>query len=530
MLPGGARSIAKVVIIGFKEYTHYSKFFIPILEGQMSKYPGGALLYGFDIDRESTIPIYRQIDTALRQLILEGTLQSARKLPSSRELASELGVSRITVKSVYEQLVAEGYLQAKTGSGTYVAKELNLETSPRLKSNQRKRKTPEIKIPDQAVPILSSEASVRHGAIAPFRPGIPALDLFPVKLWMKYVQEATLKGTRQNLSYGDVAGNPSLRVSIANHLIDARGIQVDPDEIVITSGAQQAFVLIALVIMNKGDTVWYEDPGHIAGRDVLQLMGADVAPVQIDEEGMDLSYAAKFHPKPKIIFTTPSHQQPLGVTMSLSRRLAFLNYAKENGAWIIEDDYDSEFRYRGRPLPALGALDNDRKVLYVGTFSKSMFAAMRLGYIVVPPSLVEAFAKAKTLLGQGSSAVVEQAMSDFMEDGRFVEHIRRMRRVYRDRRDILFDCLRKECADLITPQLTDAGMHMIAWLRPNMDDQVAHRALLDKGIESLPLSVYSIIPTNRPALVLGFSGVDENRVPKLVKRMSQILRSEQICS
>ena len=211
--------------------------------------------------------------------------------------------------------------------------------------------------------------------------------------------------------------------------------------------------------------------------------------------------------------------------MCLVRRLALLIYAQKNGAWIIEDDYDSEFRYRGRPLPALSALDSERRVFYVGTFSKSMFAAIRLGYIVVPPGLVETFAIARNLLGQSSSAVVEQALSRFMDDGRFVEHIRKMRRVYRDRRDILFDCLTKDCADSLEPQPTDAGMHMLAWLKNGINDQAAHRALLEAGIESLPLSIYCIKPLNRSGIVLGFSGAHERRIPKLVKRMSETLRS-----
>lgn len=493
----------------------------------MSKHAGGVLLHGADIDRESPVPIYRQIETALRRLILDGTLQSSRKLPSTRELASELGVSRITVKSVYEQLVAEGYLNAKTGSGTFVANGLNLETAPRFRPPDKKKHTLETDIPDRAVPILSSKASVRHGVTAPFRPGVPALDLFPLKVWMKYLSEGAQKGARQNLSYGDLAGSEALRVSIARHLTDARGMQVDPDEVVVTSGAQQAFVLIAFVLLNRGDIVWYENPGHIAGRDVMQIMGARVAPVPIDDEGMDLRHAARKHPKPKAIFTTPSHQQPLGVTMSLSRRLTLLKYAKENDAWIIEDDYDSEFRYRGRPLPALSALDSERRVFYVGTFSKSMFAAMRLGYIVVPQGLAEAFAKAKTLLGQSSSAVVEQAMSDFMDDGRFVEHIRRMRRVYRERRDTLYSCLLRDCRDHLDVQPTDAGMHMLAWLKRGIDDQEAHSALLDIGIESLPLSVYASERIERQALVLGFSGVSEKRIPGLVGRMAKALAKIQ---
>ena len=491
----------------------------------MSKSPGGALLHEFNVERDSPVPIYRQLDASLRRLILDGTLAPGQKLPSTRQLAQELSVSRITVKSVYEQLVAEGYALAWTGSGTFVSDGLDFENSPEIRRRRHKIKLPEIEISERARTIMSSKASIRHGKTDPFRPGVPALDLFPVKVWNKYLLDATNSGDRRNLSYGEANGNIALRASIARHLTDARSVKVDPDQIIVTSGAQQAFALIAFVLLNKGDTVWYENPGHIAGRDVLQIMGANVAPVPIDDEGMDLDLAAKRYPIPALIFTTPSHQQPLGTTMSLVRRLSLLNYAQENGSWIIEDDYDSEFRYRGRPLPALSALDSERRVFYVGTFSKSMFAAIRVGYIVVPPGLVGAFVQARNLLGQGSSAVVEQALSRFMDDGRFVEHIRKMRRVYRERRDVLFDCLKNDCGSYLEPQPTDAGMHMLAWLINGIDDQMAHLALLEAGIESLPLSAYCIEPLGRSGIVLGFSGANERRIPKLVKRMVEPLRS-----
>ena len=489
----------------------------------MPKSPGGALLSGFNIERNSSVPIYRQLDASLRRLILCGTLVAGQKLPSTRELSSELGISRITVKSVYEQLVAEGYAQARTGAGTFVAKGLEFETTPKIDRGRRRSKVPDIEISGRARSIMSSKATVRHGETEAFRPGVPALDLFPVKTWNKYLLDAMESEHRHHLSYGDLNGSASLRASIAKHLADARGMRVNPEQIVITSGAQQAFVLIAFVLLNKGDTVWYENPGHIAGRDVMQIMGANIAPVPIDDEGLNIQFAIETHPKPAIIFTTPSHQQPLGTTMSLVRRLTLLNYAHENDAWIIEDDYDSEFRYRGRPLPALSALDSERRVFYVGTFSKSMFAAMRIGYVVVPPGLVDSFVKAENLLGHGSSAVVEHALSRFMDDGRFVEHIRKMRRVYRDRRDILFDCLRNDCSEWLEPQATDAGMHIVAWLKKGLHDQAVHEALLKAGIESLPLSVYCINSLDRQGIVLGFCCAQEQRIPGLVKRLSATL-------
>ena len=491
----------------------------------MPKSPGGALLSGFTIERSSQVPIYRQLEASLRRLILQGSLAPGQKLPSTRDLCQELGVSRITVKSVYEQLVAEGYAQARTGAGTFVAKGLDFEASPNIRRPRHKTRVPDIEITDRARAIMSSQASVRHGETEAFRPGVPALDLFPIKAWNKYLLDAMACEQRHHLSYGQLNGSSSLRNSIARHLNDARGMQVDPAQIIITSGAQQAFVMIAFVLLNKGDVVWYENPGHIAGRDVMQIMGANIAPVPVDSEGLDIQFAIDNHPKPAIIFTTPSHQQPLGTTMSLVRRLTLLNYAQENDAWIIEDDYDSEFRYRGRPLPALSALDSERRAFYVGTFSKSMFAAVRMGYIVVPPGLVDAFAKAGNLLGHGSSAVVEQALSRFMDEGRFVEHIRKMRRVYRERRDLLFECLTNDCQDSLDPQPTDAGMHIVAWLKNGVDDQAAHSALLNAGIESLPLSVYCTRPLNRSGIVLGFCNAQERRIPDLVRRMSEVLKT-----
>ncbi|EBA14759.1 probable transcriptional regulator, GntR family protein [Roseobacter sp. SK209-2-6] len=490
----------------------------------MPKSPSGALLQGFTIERDSSVPIYRQLDASLRRLILDGSLPPGQKLPSTRELAQELGISRITVKNVYEQIISEGYAQAKTGAGTFVADGLDTEAFPQIRTPRHKDKPSGIEISSRARTIAASKSTARYGEVAPFRPGVPALDQFPVKLWNKYMAEAMVRDMRSSLSYGQVNGNADLREAIARHLADARGMKVNAERVIVTSGAQQAFVLIAFVLLNHGDTVWYENPGHIAGRDVMQTMGANVAPVQVDSEGLDLAQAIKRHPKPALIFTTPSHQQPLGTTMSLGRRLALLSYAQENNTWIIEDDYDSEFRYRGRPLPALSALDSAQRVFYVGTFSKSMFAAMRLGYVVVPQEFAETFAAARNLLGQNSSAVVEETMARFMEDGRFTEHIRKMRRLYRTRRDVLYEALCRDCSAWLEPQWTDAGMHMVAWLKGGIDDQAAHEALLAAGIESLPISLYCIESLERTALVLGFSGVDERIIPRLVERLAKILK------
>ena len=491
----------------------------------MVKAAKGALLSTLEINRSSSAPIYRQIEDFLRQMILDGALLPSQKLPSTRELALELGVSRITIKSVYEQLISEGYVQGKTGAGTFVSEGLDGET-PVVPSVDTIRKDYfDGNFSKTAEHISFSQASARYGSILPFRPGVPALDKFPVKRWNKYLSRATTKSDIANFSYGDLLGSEKLRASIARHLADSRGMKVDPKQILITSGAQQAFVLISYVLMNKNDTIWYENPGHIAGRDLLKIVGGDVSPVPIDKEGLNLPYAVLNFSKPKLIFTTPSHQQPLGITMSLQRRLTLLKYADENASWVIEDDYDSEFRYRGRPLPALAALDKVGRVLYVGTFSKSLFPSVRIGYVVVPEILVDTFAKTRNIFGQTSSAITEEALSNFMDDGGFAEHIRKMRRLYRERRDILLDALKNHCSNILEPQQTDAGMHIIADIKNGMSDRLAHLELLNAGIDSLPLSIYYEGSVQRQALVLGFSGVQKKVIPKLVTRMGRVLGS-----
>ena len=491
----------------------------------MVKSAKGLLLATLEIDRSSRLPIYRQIEDFLRQMILTGKVLPNQKLPSTRELAADLGVSRITIKSVYEQLISEGYIRARTGAGTFVSEDLDAETPilPALDSSDKVIGSN--RLSSAAVRIGQSQASIRYGSIMPFRPGVPALDKFPLKRWKRCFTHTMIERNQSHLSYGDPIGLKELRTSIASHLIDSRAMHVEPSQIIITSGAQQAFVLVCYVLLNSSDTVWYENPGHIAGREVMKIVGADVKPVPIDKEGLNLDYAIQKYPTPKVIFTTPSHQQPLGITMSISRRLGLIKYASANNLWIIEDDYDSEFRYRGRPLPALSALDKSGRVLYVGTFSKSMFSAIRLGYIVVPQWLVDPFAKARNIIGQNSSPITELALSRFMEEGSFSEHIRKMRRIYRDRKDTLLDALENYCADTLSPQKTDAGMHIIADLKAGLDDLIVHQKLLNSGIDSLPLSIYYEGKSNENALVLGFSAVPKKTITELVCKMSKILRN-----
>ena len=485
----------------------------------------GALLSSIQLDRNSSVTLFQQLDKSMRKLILNGTVAANQRLPSSRQLADDLGVSRITVKNVYEQLIAEGYVYSKSGSGTFAAENLKTDKSRRTSKRAQRKSKPKHDLSEQSQRITLSKSSTRIAETRSFRPGIPALDVFPRKLWNKYWKDVNTNCHDDSFGYGPTGGIPRLKKAIAAHLRDSRSVLCDSEQIVITNGAQQAFVLIAFALMNKDDVVWYEDPGHIAGRDAFHTMGAKICPVPIDDEGLDLDQAIAMHAKPSAIFTTPSHQHPLGVTMSLVRRLQLLAYAHENKSWVIEDDYDSEFQYRGRPLPALQALDDQGSVLYVGTFSKSLFPAVRLGYIIVPHDLVAVFSAAQSLLGQGASVLMQEVVSRFIEDGKFADHIRKMRIIYQQRRDVLMAELQQQCEGMLTPVHTDVGMHLIAWLGNGLDELKTHKALLELEIETIPLSIFSITPQTKAGLVLGFSGTAPENIPSLVEKIAACLKS-----
>jgi GntR family transcriptional regulator/MocR family aminotransferase len=294
-------------------------------------------------------------------------------------------------------------------------------------------------------------------------------------------------------------------------------VRVDPQQIIITAGAQQAFSLIAFTLLNPGDIVFSEDPGHIAGRDAMRIFGADVRSVEIDSEGFNLDYAQSRHPPARLIFVTPSHQHPLGVTMSLQRRMQIIDYARRHDTWIVEDDYDSEFRYQGRALPAMQSLDSHGQILYVGSFSKTLFPALRLGYLIAPPSIVDAFSVGQTLLSQNISPVLQQTLARFIEDGSYNSHIRKMRTLYKERLEILADSLTACCGDIFHFDKPDAGMHLIAWLQDKKrEDAELCKAIWDEGVDCLPVSMYCDQKKIDPGIMLGFACAPETEISKCV--------------
>lgn len=471
---------------------------------------------GFHLDPRKGLA--RQLYQALRERILDGRMASRMRLPASRELAETLGVSRNTVVRAYDQLYAEGYVEGRIGDGTYVAE---------LGSG----------VPASTPPVLQARAPEwlqarlqAYGPGAPpsgppraFRLGLPALDLFPFDIWSRLQAQFWRASSLDQLGYGDPAGDPRLREMVAAYLRNGRGLRCSPEQVVITSGAQQAISLCTQLLLQAGDSVAVENPCYRAAAQTFAVAGACLRGVAVDGDGLDTRQLAALHDC-RLVYVTPSHQYPSGVTLSLARRLELLDWAEREDAWIIEDDYDGEYRYSGAPLAPLASLDRQGRVLYVGTFSKVLFPALRLGYLVVPPALVEPLAQLRTLAMRHSEVGTQAVLAEFIARGHFQRHIRRMRQAARSRRDALLRNWPAKEAGVMLPPI-HAGLHVCVPL-PSL---ARERELLDKaaaiGIELSALSDYCLPPGPvRAGLVLGFAGIDELQIGHALENLRRAWR------
>lgn len=485
-----------------------------------------------DLDRSAPEPLYTQFYEALRQAIVNRKLPRGTRLPSTRALANELGISRNTVTKAFDQLRSEGYVKSQIGSGTYVAERL----PERHTEVHRPPPGPDysLRLPDLSSrsPTLAERADQLMGcSLSPlknsveqkaFRPGVPAFDAFPIETWSNLVSRRWRSLPPDQLVYGDPVGYFPLREAIAGYLRTARGVRCEADHVLITSGIQQAFTLVARVLIDPDDEVCVEDPGFLRMRAAFAAVGAQLHSTPVDDEGLDLS-ASEDSASPRMVAITPSHQYPLGVTMSLSRRQQLLEWGSNNETWILEDDYDSEFRYSGRPIAALQGMDNDGRVLYTGTFSKVLFPALRLGYLVVPPPLVEPFAKMRTVSDRCPPRVPQMILSDFINEGHFGEHLRQMRTLYAARQATLLDALEEELGSFLEINSSDAGLHLVGRLPKGVDDQAVSSRLAEHNIIALPLSFYAERFLERGGLLLGYGAVPEEKIRRKVRRMAEIL-------
>jgi GntR family transcriptional regulator/MocR family aminotransferase len=487
------------------------------------------------LDHTSSVALYRQIYQWLRRAMLDGQLQPGQRLPSTRTLASELGVSRNTASTVYEQLQAEGYIERAIGRGTKVAHFFpeqrpsdlvaSVETSPgriptiHLDLSPFGRTIAEqlSSVPEFLLYVPSSEPRA-------FRLGLPALDRFPYHLWAQLIARHARHSLPRHSDYQKSAGYRPLREAIAAHIAVTRGVRCQADHILITAGAQAALDLAVRLLVGPGDVVWMEDPGYPGARAVLESAGAHLTSVPVNADGMEVAVGRTLAPRARLAYVTPSHQFPLGVTMKLEQRLALLQWARQANAWIVEDDYDSEYHFGAHPVEALQGLDRANRVIYIGTFSKVLFPSIRLGYAVVPAELIELFAMAQLFQSTHPPILEQIALADFLVEGHFARHLRRMRTLYAARLEALLRAIRSECGSLLEVHAPQAGMHLVGWLPAGLTDtEIAQRAT-QQGIEVAALSTMSRQPMRRGGLVLGYAACSEQEIQAGVRILARVLR------
>ena len=484
-----------------------------------------AQLQTISLDAASPTPLHQQLFLSLRQAILEGRLKPHTQLPSSRGLATELRISRNTVLTAYDQLTAEGYLTSRVGAGSYVSDQLPEDLlerhgqGPVSTVNKREVYLSKMAQPFQGKPLLEQYRGL------PFSPGLPALEEFPFEDWARLLARHWRRPKREFLVDNPIAGAKVLREAIANHLGQTRAVRCHADQVIILSGSQQAIHLVVRAFAEPGDPIWMEEPGYPGIRDAIIAAGATPISVPVDGEGFRLDRAKSLAADARLACISPSHQYPLGQTMSLGRRLELLDWAKTEGRFILEDDYDSEYRYAGRPLSSLQGLDEDNRVLYVGTMSKVMFSGLRIGYMVVPEDLVDIFLALRRNIDSHSPSVPEAALADFITEGYLAGHIRRMRLLYEHRQNCLLALLQDRLGDFLAVAPQESGMHLVAYLPRIISDQRVQAAAREKGMLVRALSSFYFQPTTQNGLILGFAGTSEKEMPQLVDRLRQIILS-----
>lgn len=496
----------------------------------MVRQPAPVLFTALPLNQTSDIPLHRQLCDRLREAILQGALAAGTRLPGTRTLANELGVSRNTVLNAFEQLLAEGYVEGRPGAGTYVTctpPERLLHVSSDQATNQQPTTelAPTQRLSRRGEEMLKTELDycAFKEKPYPFQPGVPALDAFPVELWARLTSRRWRNPELSLLGYGAPAGYWPLRKAIASYLQTARGVTCEPEQVIVMSGSQQSIRLAASMLLDRGESVWMENPGYCGGRGAFAVAEVRVLPVPVDREGLSVEAGKAIAPNARMAYVSPSHQYPTGVVMSLRRRLELLEWADTANAWILEDDYDSEFRYTGRPLSALQGLDRSGRVIYMGTFSKVLLPTLRLGYIVVPPNLVDAFTHARALDNYQSPVMTQAVVADFILEGHFSHHIRRMRTLYAERQAALIEAANARLRGLLDVRPAETGLSVMGWLPSGTDDDAVADVALAAGVHTRSLTFESITPLPYSGLLLGYAGVDIPTIRDGVEQLAAAL-------
>jgi GntR family transcriptional regulator/MocR family aminotransferase len=480
------------------------------------------------VGADAKAPLHQQISQELRVAILSGRLKSGTQLPPTRELARDIGVSRNTVLGAYQQLLAEGYLEGIVGSGTFVARTLPEELLE-VRGTRRESAPREFArkpLSNRGQQLASAVPKIQErifGKPLPFRCATPDYASFPFEVWARLLAKYSRNPSYDLLGYAHPSGYPKLREVVADYLRSARAVRCDAEQVIIVPGSQVAFDITSQMLLDPGDTVLIEDPGYFGVRGVFARAGLHITPVPVDSEGISISAIKENRDGARLVYVTPSYQFPLGVTMSLARRLELLEWARQSKAWIIEDDCDGEYRYAGHPIPSLQGLDSDGRVIYTGTFSKVLFSSLRIGYLVVPPDMVDAFIGGRVMTDLQSSTIPQAALADFIAEGHFGRHLRRMRKLYSARQSFLVSLAKTELRGLLEIEERQAGMHLIGWLPYDVEDTAAARVASRHKLVTIPLSTFGLMPLARGGLVLGYTAFDEHDTRAAIRRLKTAL-------
>jgi GntR family transcriptional regulator / MocR family aminotransferase len=483
------------------------------------------------LDRMAAEPLHEQLYRQIRDELKSGRFSyGSSRLPSSRALATDLGISRTTVTLAFSKLHAEGYLRSKAASGTFVS---NLLPETFLTADQPETYQPIQRpvrisdrvraIPDGRVGNQFDLGATGAGAGVSLVASIPAVDEFPMAVWERLRAQVLAKKGAHLLRYASNRGDADLRKALAAYLCDFRAARCHPDQIVIVAGMQQAMLISAIAVLNPGEPAWIEDPCYQQTQRVLTLAGARIVPKPVDDQGIVIARSPK-EPLPRIIYVTPSHQFPLGVTMSFQRRTALLDFACANHAFVFEDDYDAEFRFVGPPLPSLQGIDNSGRVIYAGTMSKILCPSLRLGYVVAPEPLVDSLVKIRSAMDQHSSPIDQATLARFITEGFFLSHIKRMRKIYSERRDFFIEHFNKLLSDRFTLQVPEAGLNIVAWLKREEEFPMIRRITTDIGVRPSALSFFCIQAKLKPAFVFGFAAWTPTQIRESLVKLASALR------
>ena len=471
------------------------------------------------IDRRASKPLYQQIYDSFRSRIIRGDLRAGDLVPSSRELARESRISRLPVLTAYAQLLAEGYFESRVGAGTFISSSLPSRSTGSLPSAARGQRL----LSAQVAALPKYERPSWAESLGPFQVGQPELQKCPIEIWLRLVARYSRRMRLKALQYAGAMGLPELREAIATYLRTSRGVRCEAQQVMIVSGSQQALDLASRVLLEAGRAAWVEEPGYWLVHHVLKAARCRIVPVPVDAEGLNVTAGIKLNRNARAAFVAPSHQYPLGVTMSAARRLQLLEWAQRSRAWIIEDDYDSEYRYGSLPIASLQGLDRNARVIYIGTFSKVMFPSLRLGYLVIPVDLIERFAAMRQVMDICPTHITQAVMSDFIREGHFARHVRRMRPIYAERRRVLVAELERQLGDNVTIMGDQAGMHLAIFLTPGRDDRKIAATAARQSLWLSPLSSSYVGRTPRHGFVLGFGNTKANEIPQAVRHLRKLI-------